>query len=703
MEYLLTLMKVSICNILFRIKIVFVLLLISISVFAQTAPEITGNSLRLPKLTNSQRDTNTPTEGQIIYNSTTKQLEFYDGTKWNYLSSFQSPTIVASSNLVNLKQNENGSIRFTLTFDSKLTASYVASCASLTIANPSGSVSSSPITINFSGSSVGTHKLNFTLTDSQGKFNSLEVPVSITPPQELTKTYVDSTLFGAYKSLLGWNQTWMPLDISPSNWQLELASDEYHKGTDPGDLSVLNTIELYQWDANNSVILSRWKNLYEAVKNANTAIRTVQAYLSKYPSEAAYAKQVEAEAVFLRAFFHFELYKIFKNIPYFTETDLSEYIASSQGSIVLTKIIQDLDKAVANLQPQRVSQGRIDKFVALAFKGKAHLFAAQYAQAQTVFNTVISSGKYSLNYDFHESFKEGSELTAESILQPSLNLGYPTYSGGFFKGDRLVLPYGPAPSSCCGFMTGSYDLGYSYRTDANGLPISTTNVSILRIPSGSSIQLDPRIDWTIGRTGVPYLDWGYHQDSWIRNGSYTTYYSQKKYSLATLSGARTGENLANINYNLMRYADLLLMAAECEAQVGSLETARQYVNLIRQRAGNTAQGLNTISVPSTSSQITWAKYKVSPYTNSWTDKTTALDAIKLERKLELAMEGHRLFDLQRWSDLERIMYPYINRERLVTNFTNGASISIAQKNYAFPIPQEEIDKSGGLLVQNPGY
>ncbi len=670
---------------------------------AQTAPEITGNSMRLPKLTNSQRDTNTPAEGQIIYNATTKQLEFYDGTKWNYLSSFQSPTVVASSNLINLKQNVSGSVTFTTTFDSRLTANYVASCASLTIANPSGSISSSPITINFSGSIVGTHKLNFTLTDSQGKSNSLEVTVSITPPQELTKTFVDSTLIGAYKSLLAWNGTWLPLDISPSNWQLELASDEYHKGTDPGDFSLLNTIELYQWDANNSAILSRWKNLYESVKNANTAIRTVQAYLSKYPSEMAYAKQVEAEAVFLRAFFHFELYKIFKNIPYFLETDLSEYIASSQGSTVLSKIIQDLDKAIANLQTQRVSLGRIDKFVALAYKGKAHLFAGQYAQAQTVFNAVIASGRYSLNYDFHDNFKEGSELTSEAILQPSLNLGTPTDGNGFFKGDRLILPYSPAPSSCCGFMTGSYDLGYSYRTDANGLPISTTNTSILRIPSGSAVQLDPRIDWTIGRTGVPYLDWGYHQDSWIRNGYYTTYYSQKKYSLATLSGARTGENLANINYNLMRYADLLLMAAECEAQVGSLETARQYVNLIRQRAGNTAQGLNTISVPSTSSQITWAKYKVSPYTTTWTDKTAALDAIKLERKLELAMEGHRLFDLQRWSDLERIMYAYINRERLVSNFTNGASISITQKNYAFPIPQSEIDKSGGLLVQNPGY
>ncbi|MFM1912443.1 MAG: hypothetical protein RIR51_281, partial [Bacteroidota bacterium] len=103
-----------------------------------------------------------------------------------------------------------------------------------------------------------------------------------------------------------------------------------------------------------------------------------------------------------------------------------------------------------------------------------------------------------------------------------------------------------------------------------------------------------------------------------------------------------------------------------------------------------------------SPEITWANYKVGQYTTAWTDKAAALEAVKLERKLELAMEGHRLYDLQRWGDLEKVMVPYLEREKKVVNIMNSATTP-SSKNYAFPIPTSEIDRSGGALTQNTGY
>lgn len=171
---------------------------------------------------------------------------------------------------------------------------------------------------------------------------------------------------------------------------------------------------------------------------------------------------------------------------------------------------------------------------------------------------------------------------------------------------------------------------------------------------------------------------------------------------ATLAGSWAGAQLSNLNYNLMRYADLLLMAAECEVEVGSLEKAREYVNMIRERAAHTAQGSSAISVPANSSEITWANYNVKPYTVAWTSKVEALKAVKLERQLELAMEGHRIYDLQRWGDLVSVMNAYLAREKVLVPILSSATAPTA-KNNAFPIPQIEIDLSGGKITQNPGY
>jgi starch-binding outer membrane protein, SusD/RagB family len=126
------------------------------------------------------------------------------------------------------------------------------------------------------------------------------------------------------------------------------------------------------------------------------------------------------------------------------------------------------------------------------------------------------------------------------------------------------------------------------------------------------------------------------------------------------------------------------------------------VNMIRKRAGNTAQGSSSIKVAINSPEITWAKYKIGTYDVAWTDKNAARDAVRMERKLELALEGHRIFDLQRWGNLVPVVSAYLAREKKVVPILSTGSTP-TEKNLAWPIPSIEVTKSNGNIKQNTGY
>ena len=148
----------------------------------------------------------------------------------------------------------------------------------------------------------------------------------------------------------------------------------------------------------------------------------------------------------------------------------------------------------------------------------------------------------------------------------------------------------------------------------------------------------------------------------------------------------------------MRYADLLLMAAECEVEVGSLEKAREYVNLVRDRAAK--------STPIMDGGKPAANYNVALYTASWTDKNIARSAVHFERGIELGMEGHRFFDLVRWGTADVVMNAFIRREATVRTHMAGAQFRKGKDEY-LPIPEFAIQQSAvngvPVLKQNPGY
>ena len=267
------------------------------------------------------------------------------------------------------------------------------------------------------------------------------------------------------------------------------------------------------------------------------------------------------------------------------------------------------------------------------------------------------------------------------------------YSG---YNDRACTEYDPAQPFT--------DLGYASLINNNvgNNPLTSPAAWALMWTEDNSKPVDPRLDWTAGRRGIPYWDWGVHTGSdWIRDQSYAGPYSPKKQVYKKSDEDKYVETdswttgfTAN-GYRMIRYADVLLLLAECQIETGDLSGALQNINLVRERAAN-PDGY----VKESDGITPAATYDVSPYP-SFPDKEYARKALRMERKLELGMEGHRWFDLNRWGitvqELNRIL-AYEKTMPWGQSLYGHASVN--PENIYFPIPQRQIDLSNGILVQN---
>jgi starch-binding outer membrane protein, SusD/RagB family len=520
---------------------------------------------------------------------------------------------------------------------------------------------------------------------------------------------VDASLISTYKVLNGMTNTignvW---GAAPSNYIYNSATDDQHKGSEPSDNpDGYYEIGLFQWSGGLKVLNDKYKMVYEGVSRANKTIILADKLSAADASTAAANKIVKAEAKFLRAHYHFEAWKMWKNVPYYTEAEvLAAEIRKPNTADIIPNIIADLDAAIADLPATKTAVGRSDKTVATAYKGKVLMFKKDFAGAKAAFDAVISSGKYALQPCFQDLFTIATQNGKESIfaLQAAVKDGDGDGNSGNAL-ERLAAPHSGSHTGCCGFNNPTQDLANSYQVDANGLPLANWNSKTIKV--GSADPVDPRIDWTMGRTGVPYLDWGLHSDGWIRGNGWAGFYSPKKNMKYTgdVAGASWNNNqISAKNIEFIRYADVLLMAAEAEVEIGSsLEKAREYVNLVRKRAGTCAQGTGAAPVSITDPSITWAKYSVKEYPTAWTDKNAARDAVRRERRLELATEGHRIFDLRRWANIETTMAAFRTYEKTQVKGALDAAQPIEAKHYLFPLPTREVDLGAGAIVQNPGY
>lgn len=517
---------------------------------------------------------------------------------------------------------------------------------------------------------------------------------------------VEATLISAYSMLDGWNDDWgsfgIPWGAAGSNWIWgSVTSDDAYKGSESGDQLEIQQIELFQWAPGNAYFNIKFLALYEGVARSNATIK-----LMKKSEGITEQERIEAEARFLRAHYHFDAWKLWKNVPYYTEAD--EDFRKPNTADIVPNIVEDFQFAINNLPESQSAIGRATKGAAQAYLGKVLLYSGDFAKAKEQFDAVVNSGRYALLPCFHDVFTEANENGSEMLfsIQASVNDGTSEGQNGNFA-ERLRFPNGGGTFSCCGFQQPSQNLVNSHKVDANGLPFVTTYNNA---DATISDPVDPRLDWTVGRDDVPFLVYGLHSPAWIRARAFAGPYSAKKFiHLPGQNAASSWSNqqLSSINTPIIRYADVLLMLAECEVEVGSLERARELVNMVRQRAAGCAQGPDGGATAIDNPGITWATYRVGTYTAPWSDKDAARLAVRFERKLELALEGHRFFDLRRWG----IAKDYINNEYLAVEETKRtylqASGGFEDRHWLYPLPsvQIELSKVNGTpqLKQNPGY
>ena len=537
---------------------------------------------------------------------------------------------------------------------------------------------------------------------------------------------VDLLVTNAYANLT--ENDW---GASVFNWTFGgMYGGDANKGSDANDQSVLNTMELYTTLASNGYIDQKWRWVYKGVKRANKAIQ-VMANVTDMPE--AVRKSRTGELKFLRALFYFEGIKVFGPfIPWVDEAITENNPLIHNDKDIYSNVLADLDDAITNLPNTQDTPGRVNVWAAKALKAKILMQKGDMAAAKPILKDVIENGKtsnglaYGLEDDLDANFSSYTDNGKESIF--AVQFSVDTNNNGNV-GMSLCYPHGGsgAPGGCCGFYQPSNELANSFKVDANGLPLldnsyrngdpvsyrnPSTEASAPLALNNNQIPVDPRLDFAIGRFGIPYKDWGTPKNGWVRDAANGGIYLPKKhvYSKAEEEAGLASGGFSDgwapgsaMNLQYLSLRDCILLYAECLANDGELSQAMNQVNKIRTRAGLEPNIIKINGVPA-------ANYKIATYPTThaaFTDKATCIKAVRMERKLELAMEGQRWFDLSRWGGeyMAGAIKDYVDFEKkYLAKFATASYLPAAKT--MFPIPDVQIqtmgnDESGKPYLTQP--
>jgi hypothetical protein len=494
------------------------------------------------------------------------------------------------------------------------------------------------------------------------------------------------------------------------------SDDAYKGGNDQNDGNWLHFLEISS-DAFNSndnwFIDVFWYRNYVVISRINSALRALN---NISDAEMPNRNTRIAEMRFLRGHIHFIQKIIFHQIPYITENMSPEDI-SNESNVALTsdalwqKIVDDFDYAHKNLPPSQLEIGRTNKYAAAAYLAKAYLYKA-YRQDETHNVTEINQAElqkvieltdeiiaspYRLESDFAYNFLPGEyENGAEALFSVQYSQEDGTTFGRLNMGCALTTP---TPGG--DFNKPSQSLVNAFKT-VNGLP--DFNGYNMVDYNEATDKADPRLFHTVAIPGKPYKYTGliFENSDYFttsRNPSMYGTYSSLKENVDPQSEyyIKTGPWYANSkNWIVIRYADVLLMQAEALIETGSHADALPLINQVRNRA-KASTGLIGFA----------GNIDIQPYTDgincTWAPDF-ARKALHWERRLEMAMEGSRFFDLVRWGIADEVMNAYYNKEKSQHTYYQEADFHKNKDEYCpIPIPQINYSKGDGLYKNNYGW
>lgn len=487
------------------------------------------------------------------------------------------------------------------------------------------------------------------------------------------------------------------------------------------------TFQRGTYAVNNSYVSYKWTYLYEGVTRANNVLQNIDNVNISEDLKAQY----RGEARFMRGLFYFTLLDFFGGVPYYDETfnvsaDFAKMLNPREtAETIRTHVIEDMNAAIAVLPDawDAANYGRATKWAATALKGKVLLFNKQYGDAAACFESVVNSGKFALYEDYAGLFLPGGDESSEMIFAVQnmggvgTDIGMPTC---FYMGTRAS--YGSSWNNVMpatdfvdtyewkdgrpfdweevvpGFTTDNNVKSETFRAT-----LDTKKQVVTAYPAAKDKLLqmyadrDPRMAWSVILPYTSYTGWyanaeheceyvivpsgitdGHHM---IRvNGNYECYLWRKFVPEGNMNGAINNRADTPINFPLIRYADVLLMLAECYNETGNLDGAVDLINQVRDRVG----------MPGINSGPTWL---------SATTKDEVARRIRHERAVELAAEGHSFSDMKRWGLLETLNG---RKEMSITGQKTVYTRSVSERDYLWPIPSTEIEKNPDL-EQNPGW
>jgi len=544
--------------------------------------------------------------------------------------------------------------------------------------------------------------------------------------------YIEGLVTSAYawRSVTGYYGTY---PYTMNDWIASVRSDDSYKGggslDDQTPWYQMEVFSLVNSNVGNND--GPWILGYLGISRCNAALRA----LNNIDETIFPLKTIRtAEMRFQRGLIYFKLKERFKWIPIFDETltatEITKVPNRPEGATddlgLWQKIYDDFKFAVDNLPETQTDVGRADKYAAEAFLVKTLLWmaypqdlnnqvtgldASKLTEALGYCDDIINSGKYSLCSDFADNFlPEYDNNTPESLFEVQYTINDGAGSGQLDKGNELTEPWWTPFFSCCDFNKATYNMVNAFRVDANGLPLFDTyndaEITDKNAYFGGNTW-DPRLSHTVAIPGYP---WKYQTDPLVKYDSAGSrkpeiygYMHNMKENVRTDCPCQYKPFFEYNSMNLreVRFDEVLLYKAEILIKLGRHMEALPIINQIRQRAASSTDRLKYVDGSS------FLNYKVGQYlpgVNCTWDGDFAWKALVWEARLEMAMEGRRIFDMVRWGIAKDVMNAYFDKEsiRLGRDWLKIGRFNSGRDEF-LPIPQLEIDRAVGAYVQNPGY